>query len=135
MTVVLDAAVGYIMEDVDLVLVGAEAVVENGGVINRIGTNTLGIVANAHGTPLYVACESYKFARIFPLSQKDVPTLTSARRDRARDLKEILKLPGDVATENPFGDYTPPQYVTYLLTDLGIFTPSAVSDELIRLHQ
>ncbi|KAL0965751.1 hypothetical protein UPYG_G00285240 [Umbra pygmaea] len=36
-TVVLDAAVGSVLK-VDLVLVGAEGVVENGGIINKIGT-------------------------------------------------------------------------------------------------
>ncbi|XP_064176134.1 translation initiation factor eIF2B subunit alpha-like isoform X3 [Anguilla rostrata] len=34
-TVVLDSAVGYIMEKVDLVIVGAEGVVESGVVINK----------------------------------------------------------------------------------------------------
>ena len=32
-------------------------------------------------------------------------------------------------------DYTPPQYITLLFTDLGILTPSAVSDELLKLYQ
>lgn len=35
-TVILDSAVGYIMEKVDLVLVGAEGVVESGGIINKV---------------------------------------------------------------------------------------------------
>lgn len=34
--VILDSAVGYIMEKVDLVLVGAEGVVESGGIINKV---------------------------------------------------------------------------------------------------
>ncbi len=29
-------------------------------------------------------------------------------------------------------DYTPPKYISLLFTDLGILTPAAVSDELIR---
>jgi methylthioribose-1-phosphate isomerase len=33
---VLDSAVGYIMEKVDFVLMGAEGVVENGGIINKV---------------------------------------------------------------------------------------------------
>lgn len=37
-TLVLDSAVGYVMERVDLVLVGAEGVVESGGIINLVGT-------------------------------------------------------------------------------------------------
>lgn len=35
-TLILDAAVGYIMEQVDLVLLGAEGVTENGGIINKV---------------------------------------------------------------------------------------------------
>ena len=34
--VVLDAAVGAVMEEVDLCLVGAEGVMENGGIVNKV---------------------------------------------------------------------------------------------------
>ena len=36
--VILDSAVGYIMEKVDLVIVGAEGVVESGGIINKVSS-------------------------------------------------------------------------------------------------
>ncbi|XP_061656189.1 translation initiation factor eIF-2B subunit alpha isoform X1 [Phyllopteryx taeniolatus] len=35
-TVILDAAVGYVLEKVDQVIVGAEGVVESGGIINKV---------------------------------------------------------------------------------------------------
>jgi translation initiation factor eIF-2B subunit alpha len=35
---------------------------------------------------------------------------------------------------NPTRDYTPPDRLTLLFTDLGVLTPSAVSDELIQLY-
>lgn len=35
-TVILDAAVGYIMERVNAVMLGAEGVCENGGIINKV---------------------------------------------------------------------------------------------------
>lgn len=35
-TLVLDNAVGYIMEKIDLVLMGAEGVLESGGIINKV---------------------------------------------------------------------------------------------------
>lgn len=38
--VILDAAVGAIMEEVDLCLVGAEGVMENGGIVNKVGNCT-----------------------------------------------------------------------------------------------
>jgi len=37
--VIYDSAVGYKMEEVDMVMVGAEGVVESGGIINRVGDN------------------------------------------------------------------------------------------------
>ena len=33
---ILDAAVGYVMEKIDMVLCGAEGVVESGGIINKV---------------------------------------------------------------------------------------------------
>lgn len=42
---IFDSAIGQAMEEVDMVLTGAEAVVENGGIINRVGTYTTAICA------------------------------------------------------------------------------------------
>lgn len=124
---ILDSAVGYVMEKIDLVLVGAEGVVESGGIINKIGTCTMAICAKEMHKPVYVVAESFKFTRIFPLNQDDVP----------REFKyRASKLTGDtdLTREHPMVDYTPPAYLTLLFTDLGILTPSAVSDELIKLY-
>lgn len=52
---------------VDMVLVGAEGVVETGGVINKLGTYQAALAAHAHNTPFYVAAESYKVVPPFPL--------------------------------------------------------------------
>ncbi len=49
-----DAAVGFIMEKVDLVMVGAEAVVESGGIINTMGTFGIAVLAKAANKPFYV---------------------------------------------------------------------------------
>lgn len=51
-------------------MLGAEAVVENGGVINKLGTFQIAVCAKAMNKPVYVAAESYKFARIYPLNQR-----------------------------------------------------------------
>ena len=43
------------------------------GVVNKLGTYALAACASALGKPLYVAAESYKFARLYPLHQRDLP--------------------------------------------------------------
>eukprot|EP01027_Heterolobosea_sp_BB2_P014308 GEZU01020568.1.p1 GENE.GEZU01020568.1~~GEZU01020568.1.p1 ORF type:complete len:339 (+),score=82.67 GEZU01020568.1:66-1019(+) len=74
-TLILDSAVANMMSKVDFVLVGAEGVVESGGIINKIGTYQIAIVAQAHKKPFYVAAESFKFTRQYPLSQTDLELL------------------------------------------------------------
>jgi hypothetical protein len=36
--------------------------------------------------------------------------------------------------DDPGVDFTPPHLISSVMTDLGVFTPSAVSDELIKLY-
>lgn len=48
-TIVPDSTVGFIMEKVDYVLVGAEAVVENGGIINKVRRHAHGSSFGATG--------------------------------------------------------------------------------------
>jgi translation initiation factor eIF-2B subunit alpha len=141
--IVLDAAVGYVMDKVDLVLIGAEGVVENGGIVNKLGTYALALCARSHDKPVYVAAESYKFARLYPLSQQDLPSNNNTNtRNKTVSLTfvddiqgEKVDVPASVEVDYPLWDYTPPKFITLLFTDLGVLTPSAVSDELIRLYQ
>lgn len=68
-----DSAVAYSLGKIDMVIVGAEGVVENGGIISRIGTYQMGVLARSRGKPFYVVAESHKFVRLYPLSQFDLP--------------------------------------------------------------
>lgn len=56
-TVVLDSAVAYCMDEVDLVLVGSEAIPESGGLINAVGTLSMAIIAKAANKPFYALAE------------------------------------------------------------------------------
>ena len=92
----------------------------------------MAIVAVACKKPVYVASESTKFARLFPLSQMDVPPHEATRQHAAFVGRDPP--PPNLVAELHTRDYTPPKYITMLFTDLGVLTPSAVSDELIKLH-
>ncbi|XP_022919605.1 translation initiation factor eIF2B subunit alpha [Onthophagus taurus] len=124
-SLILDAAVGCIMEKINFVMVGAEGVVENGGIINKIGTYTVAVCAKQMRKPVYVVAESFKFTRLFPLNQSDVP-------DEYKYTKSMRN--GDITKQHPLVDFTPPEFISLLFTDLGILTPAAVSDQLINLY-
>jgi len=45
------------MDKVDLVLVGSEAVVESGGLINAVGSYQIALIAKAANVPFYALAE------------------------------------------------------------------------------
>ncbi|GAA5931584.1 translation initiation factor eIF2B subunit alpha [Sporobolomyces koalae] len=155
--VILDSAVAYIMPKVDCCVVGAEAVCESGGLINFIGGYGLAIAAKAMGKPFYALAESFKFTRLFPLSQYDLPSSlpTAPLSFASSDQNTAAELPipptpsrpmissqmpspltmSDTATlNNPTLDYTTPDLITLILSDLGTMTPSGVSDALFTQY-
>ncbi|XWS12219.1 hypothetical protein CRYUN_Cryun37aG0071000 [Craigia yunnanensis] len=56
----IDSAVAYSMDEVDMVFVGADGVVESGGIINMMGTYQIALVAHSMNKPVYVTAESYR---------------------------------------------------------------------------
>ena len=63
--------------------------VENGGIVNKIGTYVLGIVARELDKPLYDVAESYKFERLFLLNQRDLPdrAMGGGAKSRLADIR------------------------------------------------
>lgn len=96
-----EGAVGYAMGKVDLVIVGAEGVVENGGVISRLGTYQIALLAKAQGKPFFVAAESHKFVRLYPLGQYDLGIEQTVINFKTEDDEDLT------ANEKKFVDRTP----------------------------
>ncbi len=143
-TLIVDAAVGYVMETVDMVLVGAEGILENGGITNCVGTYPLAVLAKSTKTNFYVCAESFKFSRVFPLNQREVGVMDTHIPDQSganiliqeyNEDKSGLDKVNMCNVKNILTDYTPPEFISLIVTELGVLTPSAVSDELIKLYQ
>lgn len=118
-----EGAVGFEMEKVDVVCVGAEAVCLSGGIVNRIGTLTIALCAQAMNKPFYVFAESHKFTKtLFPLSNSDVHC-----KWMEKECNKHLQYPNV--------DYTEPNLITYVVSDLGILTPAIVCEQLLRLYE
>jgi len=92
----------------------------------------MAVMARAANKPFYAVVESYKFVRIFPLNQTDLPSKASC--NMLLDGRVEEQHMGGLRDDHPTIDYTPPQYITLLFTDIGVLTPSGVSDELIKLY-
>ena len=122
-TVITDGAAASRMRagGVDLVLVGADRVVANGDVVNKVGTYSLAVLAHHHGIPFYVA---------MPSSTIDPSLATGADITiEDRDPREISTL-GDrrITVEqadiiNAAFDVTPAALITAFITDNGVIEP------------
>jgi len=58
---IVDSAARSYMGDVDLVLVGADAITSEGNVVNKIGTSSIAVLADEARKPFYVVSELLKF--------------------------------------------------------------------------
>ncbi|EPQ26977.1 uncharacterized protein PFL1_05612 [Pseudozyma flocculosa PF-1] len=158
-TVILDSAVAYVMDKVDLCLTGAEGVVESGGFLNAIGTYGMAMIAKSHNKPFFALAESFKFLRLFPLSQYDLPAsgnilafpelsddqqakaaerclpVRATKEDDDDETAQRSKLMSkEMVQLNPAIDYTLPDLVTFLFSDVGVLTPSGVGDALLAVY-
>ena len=120
-TLITDNMVGYVMSQgmVDKVIVGADRVLRDGHVTNKIGTLTIAIVAKRYSVPFYVAAPSSTF---------DLQATVDQVVIEHRSPKEVLEVNGrpitiDVKVLNPAFDITPPDLVTAIITERGIIRP------------
>lgn len=141
-------AVAYCMDQVTQCFVGAEGVVENGGIVSRMGTYQMGMLAKAAGKPFYVVSETHKFVRLYPINQQDlgieqnvVDFRTAQGPEKEEKDEGVADLDsastggagGKIAGPQEAVDYTPPHLIEGIITESGVLLPSAVSEELIKI--
>ena len=117
---IVDSAVRYFINDIDLVIVGADAIAVNGAVVNKIGTAQIAHAADEARTNVIVAAETYKFAPRTILGEK----IEIEERDPAEVLprREAEQLPF-VRVRNPAFDVTPAEYIDLIITERGAIPP------------
>ena len=123
--IITDNAAGYMLRtgQAQKVFFGADRVAANGDVANKIGTYMLALAAHANGIPVY------------PVVPSSTVDLTLAHGDlipiEERDPGEVLELqvqservtPQGAQARNPAFDVTPHQYLTALVTEMGVIYP------------
>ncbi|MFA6410960.1 MAG: S-methyl-5-thioribose-1-phosphate isomerase [Candidatus Buchananbacteria bacterium] len=129
----IDSASGYLMSHglVDIVIVGADRIVKNGDVANKIGTYPLALMAREHNIPFYVAAMNSTID-LNLASGKDIPI---EQRNSDEIIKDILYYKKPVAPKgvkafNPVFDVTPAKLVTGIITEKGIFEAPQIADSL-----
>lgn len=117
---IVDSAAASLMAAgaVDWVIVGADRVVANGDVANKIGTYSLAVLARHHGVKFMVVAPSstvdLSMARgaDIPIEQRPGEEITTVRGQRIA--------PAGMAALNPVFDVTPAALVDVLVTERGV---------------
>lgn len=125
-------AISYIMHEVTRVFFGAASVLSNGTVYSRVGSAGVAMVAHAFHVPVMICCETYKF--------HERVQLDSICSNELGDPDALVKVPGREDLNELEGwaesthlqllnltyDATPADYVSMIITELGMVPPTSV---------
>lgn len=125
-TLITDAAIGHFMSSVDVVMVGADSILYDGSVVNKVGTYLLALAAKEMGVPFYAVCEGQK-----------LDTLSYIKKGislEEKDPSEVHKveLPS-LTVRNPYFDVTPSKLVTAIITEEGPVHPGEVEAKVLKM--
>lgn len=123
-TLIDDNAIGYFIKEVDLVIVGADAL-RLEGLVNKIGTRLLATAASSARKPFYVVANSLKLD-----TRENFKIEERSGREIFRKIIDKEKLIG-IKIRNPAFDITPWELVTAVITEGGIISPEKIKKELL----
>jgi len=125
-TFIVDSAARTFIGDVDIVVVGADAITSEGNVVNKIGTGGIAVLAHEARKPFYIVSELLKF---------DPETLSGeCEKIEQRNPTEVWsEAPQNLKVLNPAFDVTPNRYIHGLVCEEGIIAPQTVV-EVMRLR-
>ena len=126
-TFIVDSAARTFINEVDIVLVGADAITSEGNVVNKIGTGGIAVLANEARKPFYVVSELLKF---------DPETLSGDyEKIEQRSPDEVWsEAPKTLNVHNPAFDVTPNRYINGLICEEGIISPQLVVEFIRRRY-
>jgi len=126
-TLIADSAARFFMNQVDFVIVGADAITSQGNVINKIGTSTIALVAQEARTPFYVVSELLKF--------DPVTMYGDYEKIEERSPSEIWENPPkNLVIRNPAFDVTRRDFIHGIICEDGIVSPHSITEVMHRKY-
>jgi ribose 1,5-bisphosphate isomerase len=115
---IIDAAVGKIINCIDLILIGIDSILKDGSVINKIGTYPLAVMANQKEIEVYAIGTSLKY------NLKSHYGLNVQIEEKPKEeVYDNQELPENLEIHNYYFDITPPKYINGIISDIGILPP------------
>ena len=118
-TLITDNMAGYFMSKglINKVIVGSDRIVQD-GVVNKIGTYSVAVLAHEHGIPFYVAAPK----STFDLAHKASDVVIEERKpDEVTHIGSVQIAPNGINVFNPAFDITPLKYVSAIICETQVY--------------
>jgi translation initiation factor eIF-2B subunit delta len=125
-------ALTYVLHKVTKVFLGASALMSNGSIYGRVGTACVALLAKDKHIPVLVCCESYKISnkvQLESITQNELgnPDALLIHNDKDECVLADWKETPNLKLLNLLYDVTPPEFVSGIVTEVGIIPPSSVA--------
>jgi ribose 1,5-bisphosphate isomerase len=124
----VDSAARQALKKADLCFFGADAIQSDGFIINKIGTELFAEIARHYDCPTYFCTDSWKYD---PKSAYGIDE-TIEKRNK---LEVWPKSPPGVNVMNPAFERVHPSLATGIISELGVFRPSAFVEEVRHTYK
>jgi ribose 1,5-bisphosphate isomerase len=118
----IDACLGELIPQVDVVFVGADAIASSGVALCKVGTYPAALVASRHGVPFYVAADTLKFDATTLIGLPFVSEPVSHFRHQVFASDDQY---ANVEITGTMFDETPPELISGIISELGILPAQA----------
>jgi len=127
--VIADNAAGYYMKkgEINMIITGADRIVANGDVANKIGTYEKAVLAKENNIPFYVAAPTTTFdletgsGDEIPIEERSEDEVSSVTGyDDSGNITKVRIMPKESHAKNPAFDVTPSKYIAGIITEKGI---------------
>ena len=121
----VDAATRVALKRCSAVFIGADALLTDAKVANKIGSEMVAELAFNRNIPVYILANSWKYEPVAAEKFKAQLEL--------RSTNEVWEqLPAGVRVENPAFELVMPKYITAIITEYGILDPRSAVAEIQR---
>ena len=126
-TLIVDSAARFFINQVNLVVVGADAITSEGNVVNKIGTSMIALAANEARIPFYVVSELLKF--------DPVTMYGDYEKIEERSSNEVWENPPKrLVLRNPAFDVTRRDFIHGIICEEGIISPHSIIEVIQRRY-
>jgi ribose 1,5-bisphosphate isomerase len=121
---IIDAASGKFLDQVDLVLIGVDSILEDGSILNKIGTYPLAVIAKTKKINVFVVGDSFKYNLRSHYGQNVLIEKKSSKEIYDQSPNRNFEI------HNYYFDITPSEYIDGIISDLGILSIQAFVDRV-----